>query len=108
MNWLSRWGRKEAVVDEILPREEVIPTPSSAPSPVCEQIALALKDKKLGPIARQANVTLNTMIRAQSGQGIKLETLEKIASVLGWTITVTDQHDTVLVSTQRDLPRLGE
>ena len=82
------------------PREEVIPTHSSAPSPICEQIALALKDRKLGPIARQAKVTLNTMIRAQSGQGIKLETLEKISKVLGWNLTVTDTHGIVLASTK--------
>lgn len=57
---------------------------------LCEQIADALDGIALAPLAKQAKVSVNTLVRAKAGEGIRLETLEKIATVLGWTVTISD------------------
>lgn len=65
-------------------------------APLCGQIAEALDGIPVGSL-KKSGVTVNTLVRAKSGEGIRLETLEKIARYLGWTITITDKEGRTLV-----------
>lgn len=63
---------------------------------LCDQIAEALDGIPVGSL-KKSGVTVNTLVRAKSGEGIRLETLEKIARYLGWTITITDKEGNPIV-----------
>lgn len=78
-------------------------TAAGAGLPLCEQIAHALQGIALAPLAKKSGVSVNTLVRAKAGEGIRLETLEKVAKVLGWTITIMDAEGQTLVRAQAPL-----
>ena len=85
----------------ILSTEDILAA-RHAPIPLgmlCDQIADALDGIPVAPLAKASGVTVNTLVRAKSGEGIRLETLEKIASTLGWTITIQDREGKTVART---------
>jgi len=58
----------------------------------------ALKTVPKVQIYRGAKVTPNTLTRALSGEGLRLDTLEKFCRVLRWHVLITDEYgETVAV-----------
>ena len=82
---------------------EMTPTDS-----LCQQIGDALDGHALAPLAKKAGVSVNTLVRAKAGEGIRLETLEKVARALGWTVIVLNRDNQTLVHAKGLLPDTGQ
>lgn len=70
------------------------------PQQVSAAIKGALRTMKRVTFYRACGFTANTMVRALSGEGMRIDTLLKIASVLGWTVEVRDRDGTILAQHQ--------
>lgn len=98
--FIGRWARTiVGARDAVAPERDEAKTPLGVQQPpvVAESapslnlvVANLLEPHRdeLPKIARRAGVTTNTLVRALAGQGIKLETLDKLARAQGWTVTI--------------------
>ena len=78
-----------------LPKQTVTLPKADRNVSLAEQIAAELKQELDGiekaSFARECGFTPNTLARAMGGLGLRLDTLEKIASVAGWSVELKDK-----------------
>ena len=82
----------EAPVERPAPRRTVVEPMEASRQPLAAQIASYLKQELADTpnlqMAKDMGVTCNTVVRMLSGVGLKLSTLERIATVQGWTVEI--------------------